>query len=140
MSIADSIKQGSWPYNSLYDAKTGNSYTPTPKDYWGLENRSRHQFNLGVIYKAPWNITVNTRANFRGKYAFGDANGNHFIDRFDVFVNSHILYNATVEKKFDKLPFTIRLSGENIGNYVNYLIPGQMGRSILMGISYRITK
>ncbi|CDS91840.1 Outer membrane receptor for transport of vitamin B [Sphingobacterium sp. PM2-P1-29] len=140
MSIADSIKQGNWPYNTMYDAKTGSSYSPTPKDYWGLENRSRHQFNLGVIYKAPWNLTVNTRANFRGKYAFGDANGNHFIDRFDVFVNSHILYNATVEKKFDKLPFTIRLSGENIGNYVNYLIPGQMGRSILMGISYRITK
>lgn len=140
MSVADSIKQGNWPYNTIYDAKTGTSYTPTPKDYWGLENRSRHQFNVGVIYQAPWNLTVNARANFRGKYAFGDANGNHFIDRFDVFVNQHMLYNATIEKKFDHLPFTIRLSGENLGNYVNYLIPGQMGRSLLMGISYRITK
>ncbi|MDH5826182.1 TonB-dependent receptor [Sphingobacterium faecium] len=140
MSIADSIKQGSWPYNSLYDAKTGNSYTPNPKDYWGLENRSRHQFNIGAIYQAPWNITINARANFRGKYAFGDANGNHFIDRYDVFVNQHVLYNATIEKKFDKLPFTLRLSGENLSNYLNYLIPGQMGRSILMGVSYRITK
>lgn len=140
MSIADSIKQGNWPYNTLYDAKTGNSYTPTPKDYWGLENRSRHQFNVGVIYKAPFNLTVNARANFRGKYAFGDANGNHFIDRFDIFVNQHILYNATIEKKFDQLPFTVRLSGENLGNYVNYLIPGQIGRTILMGISYRIIK
>ena len=140
MSVADSIKQGNWPYNTIYDAKTGNSYVPSPKDYWGLENRSRNQFNLGIIYEAPWNLTLHGRANFRGKYAFGDANGNHFIDRYDVFVNQHILYNATIEKKFHSLPLTVRLSGENISNYVNYLIPGQIGRSILMGLSYRIIK
>ncbi|MGJ1418254.1 TonB-dependent receptor [Sphingobacterium spiritivorum] len=142
LSVEDSIRAGNWPYNqNIHDPATGNSYAPTAKDYWGLENRSRHQFNLGLMYTfKPWNLTLNLRANFRGRYPFGDANGNQFIDRYDVFVNDHILYNATLEKKFDKLPLTIRLNGENLSNYINYLIPGQVGRTLIAGVSYRLIK
>src|SRR5690606_32963911 len=78
LSIKDSIQAGVWPYSqNIHDPKTGNSYPATVADYWGLENRSRHQFNVGIIYQyQPWNITFNARAIFRGKYPFMDLNGN----------------------------------------------------------------
>lgn len=142
LSVKDSIQAGVWPYSqNIHDPKTGNSYTATVADYWGLENRSRHQFNVGLIYQyKPWNITFNARAIFRGKYPFMDMNGNRFIDRYDSFVDDHVIYYAGIEKKFNAFPLSIRLNMDNVTNYINYMIPGQMGRLSTVGLSYRIIK
>jgi len=142
LGIVDSIRAGVWPYSqNIHNPQTGESYAPRQQDYWGLENRSRHQFNLGLIYQyKPWNVTANLRAIFRGKYPFMDINGNQFIDEHDVFVKDHVLYHAGIEKKFDKVPLTIRLNMDNITNYINYLIPGQLGRATTLSISYRFIK
>jgi len=142
LSVKDSIQAGVWPYSqNIHDPKTGNSYTATVADYWGLENRSRHQFNVGLIYQyKPWNITFNARAIFRGKYPFMDMNGNRFIDRYDSFVDDHVIYYAGIEKKFNAFPLCIRLNMDNVTNYINYMIPGQMGRLSTVGLSYRIIK
>jgi len=142
LGIVDSIRAGVWPYSqNIHNPQTGESYAPRQQDYWGLENRSRHQFNLGLIYQyKPWNVTANLRAIFRGKYPFMDLNGNHFIDEHDVFVKDHVLYHAGIEKKFDKVPLSIRLNMDNITNYINYLIPGQLGRATTLSISYRFIK
>ncbi len=142
LGVIDSIKSGVWPYSQMiHDPKTGNSYSPKASDYWGLENRSRHQFNLGLIYQfSPWNMTANLRGIFRGRYPFMDQNGNQFIDKYDVFVENHILYHAGIEKKFRTLPLSIRINMDNITNYVNYLIPGQLGRATTLSVSYRFIK
>ncbi len=142
LSVIDSIKAKVWPYNqNIHDPKTGQSYPVKPSDYWGLENRSRHQFHLGLSYAyTPWQLTFHARAIFRGKYPFMDINGNQFIDKYDVFVEDHILYHAGVEKKFSKTPLSIRFNMENISNYINYLIPGQLGRMSSIGLSYRFIK
>lgn len=140
LSIADSIAANVWPYNqNIHDPITGNSYAPTTKSYWGLENRSRHQFNASLTYHyTPWDIEWNVRAIFRGKYPFGDTNGNYFIDKYDVFVHDHILYHSRIQKKWNNL--TAYLAVENLTNYVNYLIPGQTGRLWNVGLSYTLKK
>lgn len=142
LSVKDSIQAGVWPYSqNIHDPKTGNSYPATVADYWGLENRSRHQFNVGIIYQyQPWNITFNARAIFRGKYPFMDMNGNRFIDRYDSFVDEHVIYYAGIEKKFKAFPLSIRVNMDNVTNYINYMIPGQMGRLTSVSLSYRIIK
>lgn len=88
LSIEDSIRAGNWPYNmNIHDPVRGDSFTPRPSDYWGIENRSRQMINLKMLYTyRPWDISCNARINYRGKYPFGDYNGNQFIDRFDTFV------------------------------------------------------
>lgn len=141
LSVEDSIRTGNWPYNQVFDLASGESFTSKVSDYWGLENRSRHQLNIGLVYQyQPWDLTVNMRANFRGKYPFGDRNGNQFIDRYDTFVADYWLVNASVEKRFKRLPLTVQLTADNVFNYHNYLIPGQIGRVLLAGISYRFIK
>ena len=69
-----------------------------------------------------------------------DRNGNQFIDKHDIFVDGHILYHAGVEKKFNRLPLYLRLNMDNMTDYVNYLIPGQLGRATTFSISYRFIK
>src|SRR5690606_29023448 len=52
-----------------------------PADYGGLLNRSRHSGNIRASYVLPDAGTViSLRAIDRGRYGFGDANGNGIID------------------------------------------------------------
>jgi len=140
LSVIDSIKTGHYPYNqNIHDPATGKSYPPGTADYWGIENRSRHMLNVKAFYNyRPWDASINLRVNYRGKYPFGDRNGNQFIDRYDTFVNGFFLFNAAVEKKLMKQHFSIRLTADNILNYTDRLMPGQPGRVFLLGLTYRL--
>lgn len=142
LSIKDSISAGKWPYSqNIHDPATGNSYKPRPSDYWGIENRSRHMANVAVFYNySPWKLNANIRINFRGKYPFGDRNGNQFIDKYDIFVQDYWLTNASLEKQLLRDHLRIRLTADNIFNYTDPLMPGQPGRIILAGVSYRFFK
>jgi len=142
LSVVDSIKTGNWPYNqNIHDPETGNSYPPKPSDYWGIENRSRHMLNVRVFYTyRPWALSINARVNYRGKYPFGDRNGNQFIDRYDMFVAGYFLVNAAIEKKLMNEHLSARLTADNMMDYTDMLIPGQPGLVLLAGISYRFFK
>jgi len=142
LSVIDSIKTGHYPYNqNIHDAATGNSYAPKPSDYWGIENRSRHMANFKAFYNyRPWDASLNIRINYRGKYPFGDRNGNQFIDRYDTFVNGFFMFNAAFEKKLMKQHLSIRLTADNIFNYTDRLMPGQPGCVLLAGLTYRLYK
>jgi len=142
LSVRDSIRAGKWPYNqNIHDPATGRSYPVTVKDYWGIENRSRHMANLNFFYGyRPWDLSATVRANYRGKYPFGDRNGNQFIDKYDTFVNGHFLMSASIEKKFLEKKFSIRVSVENLFDYTDPLMPGQPGRIVLFGAAYRLFK
>lgn len=141
-SVVDSIRLGNWPYGqNIHDPATGNSYAPKPSDYWGIENRSRHMINTRIFYVSrPWDISINARVNYRGKYPFGDRNGNNFIDRYDTFVQGYFLVNAAIEKKLINQHLSVRLTADNIADYVDPLMPGQSGRVILGGLTYRFYK
>ena len=140
LSVEDSIKAGHWPYNmNIHDPATGNSFTPHPSDYWGIENRSRHMLNFKLLYTyQPWGLSMNARASYRGKYPFGDYNGNQFIDRFDTFVPGQTLVNITVEKKLLKEHLSLRFTVDNLLDQTSMYIPGQPGRVFLGGITYRL--
>lgn len=142
LSVMDSIKKGNWPYNqNIHNPETGQSYPASAADYWGIENRSRHMLNIKSFYNyRPWDTSMNVRLNYRGKYPFGDRNGNQFIDRYDTFVNGFWILNAGLEKKILKQHLSIRLTADNILGYTDRLMPGQPGRVILAGITYRLFK
>ncbi|MFT4094912.1 MAG: TonB-dependent receptor [Niabella sp.] len=140
LSVEDSIRAGNWPYNmNLHDAATGNSFAPQPSDYWGIENRSRHMLNFKALYTyRPWGVNINARINYRSKFPFGDYNGNQFIDRFDTFAPEQTLINITLEKKLLHEHASIRFSIDNLLDFTSMYIPGQPGRVMLGGITYRL--
>lgn len=140
-SIKDSIRTGNWPYYNLRNPATGETFQSKPSDYWGLENRSRHMANLRIFYNyRPWDVGLTFRVNYRGKYPFEDANGNYYIDRYDTFVDGFFLFNASVEKKIFRKHLALQITAENIADYTDYLMPGQLGRVLLAGITYRFFK
>lgn len=137
-SVKDSIQAGNFPWYKVRNNATGETFDSKPGDYWGLENRSRHMANLRVFYTwADAGINFSFRINYRGEYPFGDANNNNFIDRYDQFVDGFFLLNATIEKRLLKDHLSIRLTTDNLLDYTDRLMPGQPGRIVLLGLSYR---
>jgi len=142
LSVLDSIRAGRFPYNqTINNPQTGESTAPTTKSYWGIEDRSRHMLNLKALYSyTPWNLNINIRANIRGKYPFQEINGNQFIDEFDAFVPAHTLLNLTIEKKILQEKITLRFISDNLLHFTHQYMPGQAGRVMMAGLSYRWIK
>lgn len=139
-SVADKISAGTYPYNKIRNSETGETRDAKPSDYWGIENRSRHMFNFKTLYTLPKaGLTANFRINYRGKYPFADTNNNQFIDRYDHFVDGYFLFNLSVEKKIQE-KLSLQITADNLFDYYHRDIPGQSGRVILAGISYRLFK
>lgn len=140
LSVLDSIRANVYPYNKdIINPNTGESHAPTVKDYWGLEDRSKHMFNFKALYQyRPWDLNFNLRVNIRGKYAFQETTTNQFIDKYDAFVPSHTLVNLTVEKNLWDRKLTLRLIADNLFDYTHRYMLGQPGRVILGGLTYRI--
>jgi len=141
-SIAHEIREGGKFFDPLFDPEGGSvNYTPSAKDYWGIENRSNHMFNARVFYTyQPLDMTFNFRLNYRGKYPFSDRNNNGYLDRFDTFVRGHYLLNAGIEKKFPAQRLSLRASTENMLNFVDPKMPFQPGRVYFVGMTYNLHK
>jgi outer membrane receptor for ferrienterochelin and colicins len=139
-SVEEEIREGGKYYDPLFDPKTGYvNYSPSGKDYWGIQNRSRHMFNARVFYTCrPLALSGNIRVNYRGKYAFSDKNNNGYMDRFDTFVRGHYLLNAGLEKKLLNRHLSIRFNVENILNFVDAKVPSQAGRLYFAGMAYNL--
>ncbi|SFN32111.1 outer membrane receptor for ferrienterochelin and colicins [Chitinophaga sp. YR627] len=139
-TIEEEIREGGKYYAPLFDPKTGYvNYTPSAKDYWGLENRSRHMFNVRAVYTyQPWRLSGNVRVNYRGRYPFADRNNNGYIDRFDTFVRGYYLLNAGLEKKLVDSKLSLRFNAENLLNFIDPKVPSQAGRLFFAGIAYHL--
>jgi outer membrane receptor for ferrienterochelin and colicins len=73
------------------------------REYGGLANRSRHSGNLSVFIKdLIKDSDLSVRAVVRGRYGFGDANGNGIIDQDLEYGRSHVNLNATFIKELGK--------------------------------------
>jgi len=142
LSVLDSIRADKWPYNiPIINPVTGEDHLPTTRDYWGIEDRSRHMVNLKALYEyRPWQLNFNLRANIRGKYPFQETTTNQFIDKYDEFVPDHVLLNLTIEKSLWNRKLTLRIVADNLLNFTHRNMLGQPGRVILGGISYRWMK
>lgn len=139
-TVEDEIREGGKYYEPLFDPKTGYvNYTPSAKDYWGIENRSRHMMNARAFYTyRPWGLSANIRVNFRGKYPFSDKNNNGYIDRFDTFVRGYYLLNAGLEKKLANRHLSLRINAENLLNFIDPKVPSQPGRLFFVGVAYNL--
>ncbi|MES2454654.1 MAG: TonB-dependent receptor [Bacteroidota bacterium] len=140
--VMDSIKNGTGLYEYVYDLEQNKQRRSTTEDYVGLNNRSRHMVNVKVSYAhEPLGLTGSFRVNYRSKYGFMEANrSNNFLDPWDTYVSSFFLLNASVQKNFSNKHLQMQVTVDNIMNYRDQLIPGQPGRAVLAGLSWRFFK
>ncbi len=85
------------------DKKTKQSFLLKTSNYFGLFNRSRHQFNIkGTVNIRKINSKLNLRAIYMSKFGLIDTNNNTYLDTYDDFIAGHILINLTASKKLTK--------------------------------------
>ncbi|HVU57583.1 MAG TPA: TonB-dependent receptor [Puia sp.] len=139
--IIDSIKAGAGAYGVITNPYTGVVRPAAPADYFGLEQRSRHQLNVKLFYTLPWwGLSAGARANYVSKAGFADQNGNGYIDKYDQFIPAHCLLAFSLEKTFLQPRLVLQLSVENATNYTNALVAGQPGRQFFAGLRWNWNK
>lgn len=140
--VVDSIKNGTGLYGSVYDTDINDVRRSTRKDYFGLNNRSRHMANVKISYAHEQSgITGTFRVNYRSKYGFSeDGKANKFLDPYDTYVRSYFLLNAAIQKTFYNKHLQFQLTADNLMNYRDQLMPAQQGRALIAGVSWRFFK
>lgn len=85
------------------DKKTKQSFLLKTSNYFGLFNRSRHQFNIkGTVNIRKINSKLYLRAIYMSKFGLIDTNNNTYLDTYDDFIVGHVLINLTANKKLTK--------------------------------------
>ncbi|OUJ74772.1 TonB-dependent receptor plug domain-containing protein [Hymenobacter crusticola] len=117
------------------DPHTQQTERVQPQDYGGLYNRSRHSFNLKAFYenpKAGWSASL--RGIYRGRYGFGDTNGNAILDAANECVPGYWLVNIAAAKTF-RQRLTLQAGLDNVLGYTNptYIssLPGRLAYASL---------
>lgn len=112
------------------DPQTQETTRVKPEDYGGLYNRSRHSWNVKAFYedeKRGWSGSV--RGVYRGRYGFGDVNGNALLDAADEYVAGYWLLNLAAAKTFRKR-LTLQAGIDNLLDHTNpqYIssLPGRL--------------
>lgn len=112
------------------DPQTQETERVQPQDYGGLYNRSRHSLNLKVFYEnqeAGWSASA--RGIYRGRYGFGDLNGNAILDADQEYVPGYWLVNVAAAKTF-RQRLTVQAGIDNLLGYTNptYIstLPGRL--------------
>src|SRR5690606_33901321 len=122
------------------DASTGITERVPEKDYAGLSNRSRHMANLKLDYDhSRYGFHISLRAIYRGRYGFGDFNGNGIVDAANEYVPSYTVLNLTCSKRLLQQKLVLQLEAENLLGYTDPAhVPTLPGRLFYAGLSYRI--
>ena len=108
-----------------------------PKDYYGLYNRSRHNLNLKISYVTKNNFELYFKSKYRSKYGISDTNGNNLLDDFDEFVDSNLLSDMSISKKYKNYNLTFGV--DNLFNYTDPLnIPNYPGRIIYSKLNIKL--
>ncbi|MCC5936859.1 MAG: TonB-dependent receptor [Lunatimonas sp.] len=102
-------------------------------DYGGLFNRSRHSGNLKVTYREPASgINFALRAIYRGKFGFGDVNGNLILDDPKEYARGLASWNLTLSKTLVN-SLMLEAGGYNLLNQLNLFDPTNPGRVFFVG-------
>lgn len=119
------------------DPSNGEVTRVLPRDYGGLLNRSRHSGNIRLNYDLPESGTgVSLRAIYRGRYGFGDANGNGIVDDRNEYGKSHVMLNATVTQPVGNR-FEVFGTALNLLNFTEAdKLPTTPGRMFRLGIRF----
>ncbi len=119
------------------DPASGEVTRVKPSEYGGLLNRSRHSGNLRLGYSHSATGTgINARAIFRGRYGFGDANGNGIVDANNEYGKAHVMLNVTATKSVNQ-NFEVFASALNLLNFTETdKLPTAPGRMFRLGIRF----
>ncbi|WP_209330150.1 TonB-dependent receptor [Lunatimonas salinarum] len=105
----------------------------TLADYGGLFNRSRHSGNVKISYREPFtDIRLALRGIYRGRFGFGDLNGNLILDDPTEYARGLTAWNLTLHKTLSN-GLTIEAGGFNLLNQLNLYDPSNPGRTLFMG-------
>ncbi|MFN4147459.1 MAG: TonB-dependent receptor plug domain-containing protein [Runella sp.] len=99
------------------------------RDYGGLFGRSRHSANMKLFFEnEKKGITVTLRGIYRGRYGFGDRNGNLILDAPNEYVPGYVLWNVSAGKEIRK-HFFLQAGIDNLFNHTDaQFIPSLPGR------------
>ena len=124
------------------DPATGITERVARADYAGLSNRSKHMGNVKISYsgfRRGFNISL--RGIFRGRYGFGDYNGNTIVDIPEEYVKGYTVLNLALSKQLLNNKLTLRLEVENLLDYTDAAhIPTLPGRLFYAGLNFNIGK
>ena len=113
----------------------------TRADYGGLFGRSKHMANARIFYMNPkngWGGSL--RCVYRGKYGYGDLNGNNILDDESEYVKGYFLWNFSLSKKLYK-HFTLLGGIDNVFDYTNAVyIPSVPGRIYYISVNIELNK
>ena len=108
--------------------ENGEVYASTPstgsfkldeKDYFGLENRSKHMANLKLFYtNNQYGFNTNLRGTYRSKYGLFDTNNNQYLDEYDDFIEGYSLWNWAFNKIVNK-NLEVGLGVDNIFDFTD---------------------
>ncbi len=105
-------------------------------DYFGLENRSKHNLNFKIYYDSN-KLNITTRFLYKSKYALFDSNGNGIIDLYDdSFINGYLISNISLGKNINE-KINIQIGMNNLINHTDQNIPGLRGFSGFIKLNYQ---
>jgi outer membrane receptor for ferrienterochelin and colicins len=121
------------------DPETLETVRLTRADYGGLYNRSKHMANARLFYmnnRKGYGASI--RCIYRGKYGFGDSNGNNILDHESEYVKGYFLWNVSASKKILKI-FNLQAGIDNVFDYVNpTYIPSVPGRIYYVSLNIEL--
>ena len=109
-------------------------------DYGGLFGRSKHSGNIKVNYTyAPLQLDIYFRTIYRGRWGFGDRDGNQILVGDDEYADGYFLHNLSVQKRLNK-NFILDLGANNILNTTNEFEASVPGRIWFVGLRFQLVK
>ena len=113
----------------------------TKADYGGLFNRSKNMGNIRLFYLNPKNgLGASLRCIYRGKYGYGDTNGNNILDDKSEYVNGYYLWNLSFSKKLYK-KLNLQVGIDNLFDYTNpTYVPSIPGRIYYASVALELNK
>lgn len=86
------------------------------KNYYGIQNRSKHTFNAKLFYQNNKGTFANFRAIYRGPHGYRDTDSNGIINNKSELTPGYLIMNTSLGQTFAK-KYTLQVGVDNIANY-----------------------
>ncbi len=128
--VLEAIKAG-----TIYKRVGGRDRRVETSDYGGLFNRSKHMGTLRLSYRhEALGLVATVRGIYRGRYGFGDLDGNLILDDDREYARAYSLWHSTLTRRItDRL--SVQGGVKNLFDTTNpELIPSLPGRLLFVGM------
>lgn len=120
---------------TIYKRVNGRDRRVERSEYGGLFNRSRHTGTLRLTYRhEALGLVATVRGLYRGRYGYGDLDGNLILDDDREYVPGYTLWHCTLTRRMND-QFSVKAGVENLFDTTKpALIPSLPGRLLFAGI------